>query len=443
MSRGLSDIYTNLILEFSEAAIVKFVDKFKKDNVDEDVIRRYLVDFEKYKNALTIKDPNQYKTFRELEQAVDAAKGKAVYKKRNINVSRDSSMEAEAIVNDEDVTIYKGDSEHKCVKYGSGYSFCISRPGGGNMYNSYRIQNASTFYFIFFKTIPITDDRHIMVLDKQSDNWEWTFRNNDTKPIKGGWPTIEKQFPVLKKYKDLFINNPLTEEERVNYAKIQEFVKTPSLEIFASANYELKVLFVKSGVTLKDEIFKTLDSNLLNDYISVGSSLTKFQADSLNPSQIERYRKVRKQVIYAYIHQIPDYRPTKLDIGLTDKLKIKGNKFILDLGHSNIRVFDARGNKIRSTSKNHPNEWVLKYDANDNLISQKRDDGYEIRFKYDNNDNLIHQKDSKGDEYSYTYDKNNNKINLSRVENGGIDRRTQTNESIKTFKSFFNKYYIV
>ena len=47
---------------------------------------------------------------------------------------------ADKLVDTDELTIYKGDAQHKCVNYGQGYSFCISRSAGGNMFDSYRLQ---------------------------------------------------------------------------------------------------------------------------------------------------------------------------------------------------------------------------------------------------------------------------------------------------------------
>ena len=438
MFKDLASIYNSLLLEFSEPAILRFIQKFKSDAIDEQTIRRYLKDFERYKNNLTIKDPGQYKTFMELEQAVDAAKGKAEFKKRNINVTGStSSMEAEAIVNDDDVTIYKGDDEHKCVKYGNGYSFCISRPGGGNMYSSYRLQKASTFYFIFFKKTPKTDPKHIMVLDRTDTGWEWTFGNNNTKIINGGWDEVIEQFPVLQKYESLFVNKPTTEKEKKDTSEINSFAEKQSLEKFNSYDYELKNRIVKSGITLKDDIFKALDKNLLNEYISSGTGLTKYQADSLSPPQVERYRKVRAQTIGQFLQtNAYEFRPSKLDIGLSDNLQ-----------------FDSDTNTYKGSGvDNKGYEFVTtKYDINGNLIYYiDHANGFEEVREYDDRGNMIYYFNPECCEYWYVYDKNNNKIyekNSDGAEywyddQGEIIDTKRLTES-KNFKSFLYKYYIV
>ena len=145
------DYVDPLILEFSESAILKIIKKFSND-ASEQEIRREIGDFEKYKGGIQKKDPFQYKTWIEFTEAIHAAKGKAEFKKgapkEDVTANQD-----DIIADDENVTIYKTDSEDKCVLYGKGYSFCISRAGGGNMYGNYRLSKDSTFYFIYFNLI--------------------------------------------------------------------------------------------------------------------------------------------------------------------------------------------------------------------------------------------------------------------------------------------------
>lgn len=343
MTTDLALIYNCMLLEFTEPAILRFIEKFRRFNVDEQTIRQYIKDFETYKNSplITIKDPNQYKDFVSFKQNVDAAKNKAAFKKRNIpNVSDDSPTASEAISleNDADVEIYKGDEEHKCVKYGLGYSFCISRPGGGNMYGSYRLDKASTFYFIYFKKIPKTDPRHILVLDRTNRGWEWTFGDNKTKVIDGGWSELISVFPVLTKYEHLFVNNPLTDKEREYRQEVKEFLKNPSAEKFKTYDYELQVLIAKSGKKMQDDVFKTFDNNLINEYVSVGTDLTKYQVENLNESQVKRYKNVRPQTLQSLYENgafssaaspKSNFSPSVLDIGLVDWLVYDNGLFTL------------------------------------------------------------------------------------------------------------------
>ena len=383
-----------LLREFSESAIRKVINKFLND-ASESEIRQELKDFEKYKNGIQLKDPFQYKSWLEFTQAIHGAKGKSEFKKRNIEdkskpktfVNKSEEL-SDAIVDDENVTIFKGDSEHKCVKYGKGYSFCISRPGGGNMFSSYRLSKSSTFYFIYFKNVPKSNPKHIMVLDKTKDGWEWTFGDNNTRQIVGGFDVVVQKFPVLKKYEYIFENNPLSDKEKNNIKHLKNFKSHQDLKTFNDFDYELKNLIVKSGITLNDDIFKSLDKNLRNEYVSIGTNLTKYQAGNLNDSEIKRYRNVRKLTIDQYI-DIDKYKPSILDKDLNDKVRIDENGI-------KTHYKDSRGN-----------EWLYEYDVNGNVIYRKSG-GFECWKEYDENGNVTHHKDSNGYEEWTEYDENGN-----------------------------------
>ncbi len=117
----IQNLYRHIILEFSEGAIRKIVQKFSND-ASEDEIRREVQDFEKYKGGLQKKDPFQYKSWIEFTEAIHAARGKAEFKKKKIPDESQISSVDDIIADDENVTIYKGDSQDKCVMYGRGYT---------------------------------------------------------------------------------------------------------------------------------------------------------------------------------------------------------------------------------------------------------------------------------------------------------------------------------
>ena len=215
--KSFRDYFRNYIIlnEFTQATIDKLVKKFEKD-APKEKIEQELRDFEKYKASLELKDPFQYKTWVDLTQAVHGAKGKAQFK--NKKLQKDDGTKnyedkgTDILAEDDNVIIYKGDSEDKCVLLGNGYPFCISRLVGGNMYNDYRLTKESSFYFIFFKNKPKSARDHIMVLDHRDDGYEWTFAENDTQRVRGGWDTIVDRYPELEPYEDLFEKMPLTQE---------------------------------------------------------------------------------------------------------------------------------------------------------------------------------------------------------------------------------------
>jgi len=319
----ISSLYEEImLLEFSDAAIRKLAAKFSGDASEEDV-RRELADFEKYKAKIEKKDPFQYKTWIELTEVIHAAKAASEQKKDFKKANVEGVANANDIVaDDENVTIYRGDSQDKCVLYGRGYTFCISRPAGGNMFSNYRLGKESTFFFIFFKKKSPQENDHIMVLDHTKHGYEWTFKNNSTQRVEGGWDEIVASYPELARYKDLLSNKKLTEEERVFAQRLQEFSERPSLEEFKEFTYKEQAQALKSIINLPDEIWDVLDSTLRNEFISIGPNLTEHQADDLKPNEVARYKKTR---LLSAPQMSREFRINKLDFDVLDQIEFDDN----------------------------------------------------------------------------------------------------------------------
>jgi hypothetical protein len=285
-----------MLLEFSEAAIKKFITKFQKE-ASEEQIRETIKNFEKYKNTFSQKDPLQYKSFGELEQVVNAAKSKGEYKNKKITKSTNNVVTSDDILaEDENVVIYKADTQDKCILYGQ-KQFCISRQATGNMFSNYRLENASTFYFIYFKNKPETALDHVMVLNHHANGYSWTFSDNKTSQVKGGWKTIVKRYPELKKYKNIFVNKPLSDDEISYFDKLEDFSFSPSMKKFKELPYKMKADALKTTTSIPDDIWLMLDSVLRREFLNIGPNLTPYQADDLKPNEIERYKIVRRRSI--------------------------------------------------------------------------------------------------------------------------------------------------
>lgn len=257
-------------------------------------------DYQNYQKFFASTPLNQFKSYVDWTEKVHGKRDEAAYQTRHKNID-DIELEGQdkenIIENNDEILILKGDDEHKCVKYGRGYSFCISRPGGGNMYGVYRSRTASTFYFIFFKQVPKDNPKHIMVLDRTQHGWAWTFADNNTKQIKGGWNELVKHFPTLAKYKNKFVNKPMTPAESEFYIKSYDFSDRPTLEQFNTFNYQEKAHVLKHGMSLPMDVFDSLDKYLRNEWVSVGPKISQDIFDKLTPVERERCLKVRKQII--------------------------------------------------------------------------------------------------------------------------------------------------
>lgn len=281
-----------------------------KQSQDLNQLAPYLQKYYNFKKKGLIK--NLDSNFVKFTERIDALEAKRANSLQKVKVDRTINPE-DVLVDNEDIQILKAHSPKACIQYGAGYSFCISRPGGGNLYHSYRSNFESTFYFIFFKKIPKSDPTHIMVLDRTGDGWKVTHADNDTQSTE--WENIVEEFPILKQYEELFVNNPLTDEENKRFYRVHSFKTLKKISAFNRLSYGEKAQALSEMLDLPNEIFNILDSDLRNEFISSGANLTKLQANSLTPKEIARYQKVRTQVLDHLLY-LQEYKFNILDVGI-------------------------------------------------------------------------------------------------------------------------------
>jgi hypothetical protein len=154
----------NLINEYGQSLIQTLVEKFQKEvpTLTPTIIRNYIDRFDRIKNNLTEKDITKY-NWKELENTVDGYQPKQRIKAGKLDPT---VTDANLLYNQDGIRIYLGLDKKSCIKYGSGYSFCISSRGYNNMYSHYRVKKRGTPYFIFNDNLPKTKENpnHVLVL---------------------------------------------------------------------------------------------------------------------------------------------------------------------------------------------------------------------------------------------------------------------------------------
>jgi len=196
----------------SKGDISTIVKLYFSANRDLNQLSSYLKKYYKLKrNNIKFQLPTDFISFTEKIDQLEYKQSQKLKPVDNSTVKITEGEDENKLAEDQYLIIYKAHSQRACVKYGEGYTFCISRSAGGNMYNNYRLSKDSTFYFIFFKNVPKSNPKHVLVLDKTSDGWEWTFADNATE--KTTWNEVISTFPSLEKYEHLFVNKPKTPEE--------------------------------------------------------------------------------------------------------------------------------------------------------------------------------------------------------------------------------------
>ena len=110
--------------------------KILKDNpyLGMNEINYYVNEFNKIKNSLPIdkRDITKY-SWKDLEDVVDSNQSVEKIEKGIIEIDH-----SDILYNQNNLKILKANTKQACVKYGTGYGFCISSRGSGNQYYNYR-----------------------------------------------------------------------------------------------------------------------------------------------------------------------------------------------------------------------------------------------------------------------------------------------------------------
>lgn len=224
-----------LIVELSDSALNKAIEKFSNETrVNPNIIRSYIMRFERIKNTLEKKDVFQY-TWSELETVVDSNVDKNATRVKAGKVDLTDISNSELVYNGKQgVKVFVGTTRESCVKYGNGYSFCISARGDDDgqftdtMYHEYRIDNQGTPYFVYniFRSSDIVDNKfvdpnHLIVIivyknSEDSDQLRYTVTtaNNDDDENYNTFLEIERKFTELSGLGSLFKPVDITPREK-------------------------------------------------------------------------------------------------------------------------------------------------------------------------------------------------------------------------------------
>ena len=213
-------IYEMVLKEYNEKFLNQIIKKFQEEipDLETDIIRVYVNRFVQIKDSPNVKekDLNKY-TWRQLETVVDSNQPKRI-KTGKMN-DGEPGGDSNLIYNENGLRIYLGKTKNACIKYGNGYSFCISSRGEGNLYFDYRHRQKGTPYFIFDDTKSseqddmgnFIDPDHLLVLfmfehsyDKGTFWYTITDANNDGEKDYDFFDSIVKNYPRLKGLEGLF-----------------------------------------------------------------------------------------------------------------------------------------------------------------------------------------------------------------------------------------------
>ena len=260
----------------------KLVDYYLENPSQINIIKSY---YERFANnpKINTKDIYQFKTFHDFEQFVDS--NMSAPKASTVDITQEKPL-----YQDEDLTVWLGDSRDKCQALGRGTTWCIASQSSGNMYHTYRERGAS-FYFIKIKSRPESDNHSFIVIHSygKGDNFGITLKNN----AGGGdrhlsLEDLLQEVPELKPLfdKGIIKHTPLSPEETEMYSVQSKDYKT--------LNADQKMMYIEVGKSqLSDAEWDVSLPEHKAKYIELGGyDLTDHQKSDLEktaPKLLARY----------------------------------------------------------------------------------------------------------------------------------------------------------
>lgn len=256
----------------------------------------------------------------------------------------DHSDHKPPIFKNDELEVYETDGPGDCIRYGKGYSFCISQPGN-TMWKRYRDTEISTFYFVYDRKRPKTDPLHVVVVDMRTSGPVLTDATNETGHIAEFGQNAKAYLDHLHRRgvpQGLFGNKPKTELEADEDRLLGN--QNPSLGWFKELSPEQKSNYIGRGHELSDEQFDYVLDNGLD-------SLAKQYAElgmKLKGRQLERMLDSKFKGTYLHFRLIAHQTEWNLDIkeyeALNEKQKASLNS------HSIIRIL-IRGGREKEAER--------------------------------------------------------------------------------------------
>jgi hypothetical protein len=195
---------------------------------------------------------------------------------------------------DDDVLILNTDTKAKCVMYGRGESWCITKPDL-NYYNTYRLSYGATPYFVLQKNVK-GDEHKFVIMNYGRGGYAIADRSNSGNRSGGqnqtmGWYQIEQELPNLSGLERYFPYREISDDER-KYAELLENIK---------ANYSDEYGFNDADDSLQKVIDKYSNNLVINGArITSGDFIRDLAANRMDFS-VKQIKSLRKETVDSLI----------------------------------------------------------------------------------------------------------------------------------------------
>jgi hypothetical protein len=220
--------------------------------------------------------------------------------------------DSEDIVHEDDnVLVLDSKTKAKCVKYGSGESWCIGKPEL-NYYNTYRLSYGATPYHVLQKNVD-GDEHKLVIMNYGDRGYAIADRSNSGKRHGGSgsamsWSNIETEIPNLKGMEKYFPYRNITNEER-NYGSVlrrkytndnlQRYIEDVSRDLVVNNSNVAPEDFIRDYVAnnhaISNSQINSLNDTIKDSLIESGYFLSagEGQTDLLNDRQLRRIIRLK------------------------------------------------------------------------------------------------------------------------------------------------------
>jgi hypothetical protein len=258
-------VETLILTELTDRVKQQMRERFKQENdlLTDEQINYYLDKWDRYVNTFEpqFRDITRL-AFAQVERLIDDAVARSEIKGQGEVKQFDPNDDM--IYNRNNLTILKGDLREKCINYGQGYTWCISRRDASNMFYTYRMRmNEPMFYFVFDKDRPRNDVWHAVVIYVDSTGTYHAATATNPGDEQMTWDQIVRKQPKLKGLQQLFVHQPLTPEERSDYEK---YGRRVGLEKYSEFSLREKLKYIQFGHPLAVEQQDATPKELIGVY---------------------------------------------------------------------------------------------------------------------------------------------------------------------------------
>jgi hypothetical protein len=226
-------------------------------------------------------------------------------------------QQEDVVYEDDNVIVLDTNTKAKCVRYGAGESWCITKPEL-NYYNTYRLSYGATPYFVLQKNVS-GDEHKLVIMNYGGGKYSIADRSN-TGSRAGGeafskrWSDIERELPNLSGLEKYFPYREITDDEK-KYAELLDNIKDnftdDDLQGFIDSSIENLVVngsHVSSADFIRDlaanrmyftnKQIGSLRKESLDSLIEGGYFVNKYYdtylyVNTLTPAQINRIIKLK------------------------------------------------------------------------------------------------------------------------------------------------------